>query len=77
MKLIKSAQTLFGTQLFYLDPGTHSLGVSPHVWVLFAISVPFTLLTMAWWLIRKRHHEKRRQSFWSSDEEEAGDEKGR
>lgn len=73
-KLISIAQTLFGTQLFYLEPSTHSLGISPHIWILFAISVPFTLLTMAWWLFRKRHHEKKRQAVWNT-EEEAGNEK--
>jgi uncharacterized membrane protein YozB (DUF420 family) len=53
--------------LFYLDATTHALAASPQMWIMFAISIPFTLLTIAWWLIRKRHHEKRRQ--WTNDEE--------
>ncbi|XTI91235.1 hypothetical protein V2W45_1471055 [Cenococcum geophilum] len=52
-------QTLFGTQLLYLTP-THSLAASPQLWVLFAVSVPLTVLTMLYWLVRKRTVEAKR-----------------
>ncbi|OCL06730.1 hypothetical protein AOQ84DRAFT_223520 [Glonium stellatum] len=50
---------LFGTQLLYLTP-THSLAASPQLWVLFAVSVPLTILTMFYWLMRKRSFEAKR-----------------
>jgi uncharacterized membrane-anchored protein len=60
---MRIVQTLFSTQLFYLTPD-RSLEVSPHIWVLFAISVPFTILTMVWWVVRKRQHEAKRRSLY-------------
>jgi hypothetical protein len=58
-------QTLFGTQLFYLTP-SHSLGVSPHIWVIFAIAIPLTAVTMVWWVVRKRKHESQRKALYES-----------
>jgi hypothetical protein len=65
------SQTIFGSQLFYLTP-THALAVSPHIWIFFAISIPLTIVTMAWWLSKKRKHESMLlRSDQSVDEEKA------
>jgi hypothetical protein len=66
-----NAQTLFGSQLFYLTP-THTLEVSPHIWIFFAISIPLTIVTMAWWLSKKRNYENKiSESDKCQDEEKA------
>jgi hypothetical protein len=56
MKLT-SLQTLFGTQTFYLT-ADHSLEVSDQVWILFAVAIPLTVVTMAYWLLGKRESER-------------------
>lgn len=55
--------TLFGMQFFYLTED-HRLAVAPELWVVFAIAVPLTAISMQFWL---------KQKFWTKGQNEKSD----
>ncbi|KAJ5723033.1 hypothetical protein N7488_001068 [Penicillium malachiteum] len=41
-----TAQSFFSTPFFYLEDGSNFLEISPHFWILWAITIPLTVVTI-------------------------------